>query len=60
MSTMTIDRVEYPILRCVQVVDGRRREYLSLAGTNGVAAAVGRSRRELLGDFRRRQIEGAP
>lgn len=54
---MTIDRVEYPVLRCRQIVNGERVEYLSLAGPNGVAAATGRSRGELLGDFRRRQME---
>lgn len=55
---MRIDRTEYEVLVCRRVVDGKTVEYLSLMGPAGFAAAVGRTRGELLGDFRRRQIEG--
>ena len=54
---MLIDGTDYAVLRCVQIVDGRRREYLTLDGGHGHAVATGRSRGELLGDFRRRQLE---
>lgn len=53
---MRIDGTDYTVLRCVQIV-GRRREYLTLDGGHGHAVATGRSRGELLGDFRRRQLE---
>lgn len=56
---MRIDGTDYTVLRCVQIVDGRRREYLTLDGGHGHAVATGRSRGELLGDFRRRQLEAA-
>lgn len=56
---MRIDGTDYPVLRCVQIVDGRRCEYLTLDGGQGHAVASGRSRGELLGDYRRRQIEAA-
>lgn len=57
MRPMRIDMVEYPVRKCVQIIDGKKKEYLSLQGPNGVAVAIGSSRGELLGDFRRRQIE---
>lgn len=59
MRPMRIDGTDYPVLRCVQIVDGQRRTYLTLDGGRGHAVAIGRSRGELLGDFRRRQIEAA-
>lgn len=54
---MRIDLVEYPVYRCRQIVNGAKVEYLSLGGPKGFAVATGRSRGELLGDFRRRQLE---
>lgn len=57
MRPMRIDLVEYPVYRCRQVINGAMVEYLSLGGPKGIAVAVGKSRGELLGDFRRRQLE---
>lgn len=53
---MRIDGKEYPVLKCVQIIDGEKITYLSLDGGKGHAVAMGKSRGELLGDFRRRQL----